>query len=271
VKQASGINSMKNKAEKTENILLIEQSSNNNTVPISARAYTSRMVEREVPLAEISPHPENPRFHPEEQIKQLKASHENLGQFEPVILWQRPKGYIQVKGHGYGEGAKQAGDTKTRAWILPEDTPEAVVKQIMLASNLHGQNSHDDEDVLARLLKEQKDAGTDLTALGSDDESLRQLLAEVNREHATDFLDGVLKAPREDEEGEEDGEEGYGTMPLSNSDASFPQYFQVAYSLTAEQRTTVLDAFKKAKQRYELQTSNQALVQICTEFLRGDI
>src|SRR5712691_8834522 len=101
----------------------------------SARDYTARMVERLVPLSTISPHPDNPRIHPDMQIVQLQASHEHLGQFEPLILWQRSDGYIQVRGHGYVEGVKLAKDPALKAWILPEDTPPDVVKQIMLASN----------------------------------------------------------------------------------------------------------------------------------------
>lgn len=156
------------------------------SVTHSAREYTARMVERIVPISTIQPHPENPRQHPDTQIVQLQASHEELGQFEPIILWQRPDGYIQVKGHGYIEGVKLAADDALKAWILPEDTPPEVVKQIMLASNLHGMNSSDDPELLARLLQEQQDLGFDLAALGTDEESLRQMLENLGDEILAD-------------------------------------------------------------------------------------
>src|SRR5579863_1670879 len=155
---------------------------------LSGRDYTSRIVERTVKLADISPHPQNPRYHPESQIIGLKKSYEQLGQFEPVILWARPTGYMQVKGHGFDEGVRLAQDEAVKAWILPEDTPEDIVIQIMLASNLHALNSVDDSGILARLLQEQQDAGFDLAALGSDEETVQRLIQEDRRDHATDFL-----------------------------------------------------------------------------------
>src|SRR2546430_216147 len=88
---------------------------NTQAISSSARTYTSRMVERIVPISTIRAHPDNPRMHPESQIAQLQASHEDLGQFEPCILWQRPDGYIQVKGHGYLEGVKLTEDEAIKA------------------------------------------------------------------------------------------------------------------------------------------------------------
>lgn len=154
-----------------------------------ARQYTSRMVERLVPISTIHPHPDNPRQHPDTQIVQMQASHEDLGQFEPVILWQRPDSYIQVKGHGYIEGVKLAQDEAIKAWILPEDTPPVVVKRIMLASNLHAMNSFDDDTLVARLLQEQQDRGVDLAVMGTDVETLLESLG-----------DGYLAGDGEEEE-----------------------------------------------------------------------
>jgi 16S rRNA G966 N2-methylase RsmD len=130
-----------------------------------------------IPIEKIKPHPQNYNQHPDSQIAQLEASYEEFGQFNSIIVWQRPGGeYIQVAREGFLTGAKNKGATAIRADILPEDTDPMVIKRIMLADNLHAQNSIADDEALARLLQEQRDAGYALSSLGSDDETLRQML-----------------------------------------------------------------------------------------------
>lgn len=166
---------------------------------MSKRLDASRIVNQLVEVSKILPHPDNPNTHPDTQIAQLAASHEAFGQYRSVVLWARPDGrYIQVAGHGYLEGARREGATEIRADILPEDTDPVTIKAILVADNLHAQNSVTDEEVLVQLLTEQADAGYDLAMLGSDDETLRQMLASLG--------DGYL-ACDESEEGEEDGDE----------------------------------------------------------------
>ena len=141
-----------------------------------------------IDIDKIKPHPENYNRHPDTQIVQLEASYEEFGQFNSIVVWQRPGGeYIQVARQGFLTGAKNKGATKIRADILPENTDPMVVKRIMLADNLHAQNSDPDTTLLATLLQEQQDAGFDLAALGTDDETLRQMLESLGDE----VLDGA--------------------------------------------------------------------------------
>jgi len=50
-----------------------------------------------IPIEAIKPHPENYRQHPDPQLAQLGASHQEFGQFRSVVVWSQPDGsYIQV-------------------------------------------------------------------------------------------------------------------------------------------------------------------------------
>lgn len=130
-----------------------------------------------VSLESIKPHPQNYNTHPDEQIKQLGASYTELGQFRSVVLWEQTNGtYIQLAGHGVVEAMKHEGATEVRADVLPPSLDPMIAKRIMLADNLHAQNSSPDDELLATLLQEQSDAGYDLASLGTDDETLRQML-----------------------------------------------------------------------------------------------
>lgn len=149
------------------------------------RLDSSRIVTKLIPIDAIKDHPDNYNQHPDEQITQLAASHEEFGQYRSILVWERPNGeYIRVVGHGYSKGAKQADETMLRVEVLPVDTPPDVVKAIMIADNLHAQNSSPDDEALARLLQEQSDAGFDLASLGTDDETLRQMLEALGDEYA---------------------------------------------------------------------------------------
>lgn len=130
-----------------------------------------------VPLRLVKPHPDNYNQHPETQIADLQSSLELLSQYRSVVLWAQSDGsYIQLAGHGVVEAMKRKGDREVRADILPVELDPMTAKQIMLADNLHARNSLAEDDILARLLKEQQLAGVSLASLGSDEEELRQLL-----------------------------------------------------------------------------------------------
>lgn len=136
-----------------------------------------------VPIEKLKPHKRNYRYHPEKQLQQLEASHQRFGQFRSVVLWQRPNDeYIIVAGHGIVEGMRRDGAREVRADILPIETPQHVVDGILVADNLHTQNSRNEEDILAQLLVEQKEVGNDLFTLGAEEELLNKIILELSEE-----------------------------------------------------------------------------------------
>ena len=137
----------------------------------------SGLVNKVVSLEKIKAHDQNYNFHPEEQLVQLAASYKTLGQFRSVVLWQQEDGsYIQLAGHGVVEAMKHEGAKEVRADCLPPSLGPMAAKQIMLADNLHAQQSSPDMTLLASLLKEQKDEGYSLEALGSSEHLLQHLI-----------------------------------------------------------------------------------------------
>ena len=140
----------------------------------------SEVVNQFVDVTAIRPHPRNYKIHPEQQIQQLGMSHARLNQFRSIVLWQQTDGtYITLAGHGILEAMKRNGVTQVRADIHPPSLSREDADAILLADNLHAQNSSDEEALLAELLQEQVNAGYDLSSLGSDDESLRQMLVSL--------------------------------------------------------------------------------------------
>jgi hypothetical protein len=141
------------------------------------------IMQNSIPLDQIIPHPRNFRQHPESQLKQLEASYERFGQFRSIVVQAQPTGpFLLVAGHGIVEAMRRKGAREARCDVLPSNMPEADVDAIMVADNLLPLQAVDDEVLLAQLLQEQQEAGYDLAALGSDEETLRQMLANLGEE-----------------------------------------------------------------------------------------
>ena len=150
---------------------------------------------RTVSIDLLKAHPRNYRVHPEEQISNLCASYRRFGQFRSVVAVPDGQGYLMVAGHGFVEAMKREGATDVRVEVLPVNTPASTIEAIMVADNLHAQSAQDDEHALAALLQSQVDAGFSLESMGTDEDSLQQLLESLG-----DALD-------DDEYSEGDGSE----------------------------------------------------------------
>jgi hypothetical protein len=132
---------------------------------------------RVVAIADLVAHPQNYRQHPPEQIRALQLSLQRFGQGRSICIQDSPAHPVIVAGHGIVEAARALGWTALRADIFPADWSAAQIAGYLVADNELSKSAADDETQLAALLQAQLDAGYDLAALGSDEESLRQLLA----------------------------------------------------------------------------------------------
>lgn len=178
-----------------------------------------------VPIELIRPHPENYNTHPDEQIKQLGMSYSEMGQFRSVVLWEQVDGsYIQLAGHGVIEAMKRNGAKEARADVLPTSLDPLTAKRVMLADNLHAQNSVPDDELLVRLLQEQADVGYDLASLGTDDEALRQMLEALGNDV---LASGGRTTELNDPEGGE-VESGYNVLIECESEAEQQRAYEMA-------------------------------------------
>ena len=91
-------------------------------------------------------------------------------------------GNFERRCTGRGINAEREGATEVRADVFDISLDAMTAKQIMLADNLHAQNSEIDTESLVTLLQEQQDLGYDLASLGTDEESLRQMLENLGDE-----------------------------------------------------------------------------------------
>lgn len=131
---------------------------------------------RVVAIASLAPHPRNYRVHPQHQIDKLVLSLQRFGQGRSIVVQDSPEHMIIVAGHGIVEAAQALQWQELRADILPADWTDQQIEGYLIADNLHSQEASDNEELLAMLLQEQLDAGFDLRSLGTDDETLRQML-----------------------------------------------------------------------------------------------
>lgn len=134
---------------------------------------------RIVPLSHLVSHPRNYRVHPKHQMEKLALSLRRFGQGRSIVVQDGPEKLVIVAGHGIVEAAQSLGWQELRADILPADWSDGQITGYLIADNLHSQEASDNEEVLAMLLEEQKQAGYDLASLGTDEEALRQMLASL--------------------------------------------------------------------------------------------
>lgn len=148
---------------------------------------------KRVPLEALVPSPHNYNQHPPAQIADLKASLIRYKQVKPVVV-QKAAGeeqYIILAGHGITEAAKELYiENPTRYahlnnWsiaIAPASWSIMDVKGYIISDNETTRKADVNEDILAQLLSEQQEAGYDLASLGTDDETLRQMLASLDED-----------------------------------------------------------------------------------------
>jgi len=142
---------------------------------------------RVIPLAALYPHNRNYKSHPPEQIRKIKASLERWGQVRSIVIKDDGNGsYTIVAGHGVVEAAQQLKMSDLRADVFPQWVPDEEILGYLVADNELGNDAVDDTELLASLLQEQQDAGYDLASMGSDEETLRQMLESLGDEYVGD-------------------------------------------------------------------------------------
>lgn len=156
--------------------------------PLKQNRIESGIEFKRVPLESIEAHPANYNQHPPAQIADLKASLMRYKQVRPIVV-QKAAGedeYIILAGHGITEAAKELYAENPTKYAHLNDWAIAIVppswsildaKGYMVSDNELSKKAETDDLALAQLLEEQKNAEYDLASLGTDDESLRQLLA----------------------------------------------------------------------------------------------
>jgi hypothetical protein len=120
-------------------------------------------------IADLRPHPRNYRLHPPDQVRRISDSLAYHGQQKPVVI--DSSGMI-LAGHALVQGAQALGREEIACRVYDGPLPDAFV----IVDNRTSDLAEDDEEVLASLLVEIREAGN-LKATAFEDEELEAMLA----------------------------------------------------------------------------------------------
>ena len=143
-------------------------------------------VER-VPIDDLIPYSNNPKDHPDEQVKKIASSIKNYGWDQPIVV--DGEGEI-IKGHGRRKAAETLGLEEVPV-IRRDDLTDAEAKAARIADNKTAEAAWDD-DLLTSELELLDDF--DAVELGFDDEELDDFLDAAD----TDSVDELQETPIED-------------------------------------------------------------------------
>lgn len=141
------------------------------------------------PIDSLTPHPQNYRKHPEEQLAHIRHSIEQHGFYRNVVV---ASDHTILAGHGVVEAARQLGLDEVPVRRLDIASDDARALQVLAGDNELPRLAKDDADVLAGLLSEIRDSDlADLLGTGYDDEDLNRLLLTTGTGLAPDDIDAL--------------------------------------------------------------------------------
>jgi len=122
----------------------------------------------------LIPYSNNPKEHPDGQVKKIASSIKNYGWDQPIVV--DGDGEI-IKGHGRMQAAELLGLDEVPV-IVREDLTDAEAKAARIADNKTAESPWDEELLSVEL--EGLDDDFDADELGFDDDEFDDLLAEFN-------------------------------------------------------------------------------------------
>lgn len=150
-----------------------------------------------IPLDKIIPYVNNPKKHPEEQIKKIASSILEFGFKVPIIV---DKDYVIIAGHGRYEAAKRIG-LKEVPVIVADDLTPAQVRAFRIADNRVAESEWNLE-ALAAELEQLKEIDYNLELTGFNEDEVQSLIDDLAID---DFFEE--KPPASTDDGEEQEED----------------------------------------------------------------
>jgi ParB-like chromosome segregation protein Spo0J len=133
-------------------------------------------LEQDVELVErdtLIPYTNNPKEHPDEQVKKIASSIKNYGWDQPIVVDENNE---IIKGHGRVQAAELL-DLAHVPVIQREDLTDAEKKASRIADNKTAESDWID-DALETEIDLLQDEAIDVDTLGFDDEELDELIEE---------------------------------------------------------------------------------------------
>ena len=135
---------------------------------------------REIPIADLTPHPRNYRQHPDAQVERIARSLEQHGQFKNIVV-QAGTNRI-IAGHGVVEAARQQGQETVLAMVL--DVGDAEAQQILIDDNELARYAEDSTEDLLELIADLQN--TEFQPVSFNTEEIEDLLRSVTEPRTDD-------------------------------------------------------------------------------------
>ena len=172
-----------------------------------------------VNVDDLIPYSNNPKEHPDEQVKKIASSIKNYGWDQPIVV--DGKNEI-IKGHGRMQAADLLGLEQVPI-IRREDLTDAEARAARIADNKTAESEWNDDDLAVELEQLEASDPIDMDSLGFEDDELTDLLESVNGDGIPEPADEVdlgleteyevivecIDEPHQEEVYDELQEEGY--------------------------------------------------------------
>jgi len=131
-------------------------------------AKTARLQVETRKLADLTPHPSNPRLHPHAQVEKLRDSLDRFGFIKGSIVVS-PDGTI-ITGHGVYEALQAEGYQE--ADVVVADLDAGLLAAFLVADNKLGEESRWDMPMLNALFADLEDMGVEMEATAFEMEEI---------------------------------------------------------------------------------------------------
>jgi len=208
-------------------------------------------IEHDVELVEtgtLIPYTNNPKEHPDEQVKKIASSIKNYGWDQPIVVDENNE---IIKGHGRLQAAGLLDLTEVPI-IRREDLTDAEKKASRIADNKTAESEWIDDALETEIELLDEETEIDLDTTGFDGDELDSLITEPN-------LD------------DEDISEAFNELPDGGRD----EIRQKTFTLSETQIETVEDALEASKDMGDFppgpndNNNGNALARVCSKFLEG--
>jgi ParB-like chromosome segregation protein Spo0J len=196
---------------------------------------------------DLIPYVNNSRTHDENQVLQIASSIKEFGFTNPILV-DGDKGVIA--GHGRLQAAKLLNIDSVPVIELQHLTP-AQKKAYVIADNKLALNAGWDIELLHLEMDGLREFNYDLSLTGFSEDDLTRLSNDVDLIRMRDMAD------HSDGSSTSDGESGRHKEEL----------FPFSVMIDHDQRETIFQALRKAKQDHDLENSSQAIWAICKEYI----
>jgi ParB-like chromosome segregation protein Spo0J len=196
---------------------------------------------------DLIPYVNNSRTHDENQVLQIASSIKEFGFTNPILV-DNDKGVIA--GHGRLQAAKLLNIDSVPVIELQHLTP-AQKKAYVIADNKLALNAGWDIELLHLEMDGLREFNYDLSLTGFSEDDLTRLSNDVDLIRMRDMAD------------HSDGSSTSDVEPGRHKEELFPFSVMIDH----DQRETIFQALRKAKQEHDLENSSQAIWAICKEYI----